>query len=227
MDTQIQPSFIPKKPLNTPTMRKGGTAMGMFVFLICMLVFIAAIVSAGGAFVYQGFLKSSITQKTDTLQKAEAAFDPSAIQDLVRLDSRINNAEALLQKHISSLAIFNFLAGQTLQNVQFTTFTYELQTNNSALVTLGGIADGFSTVALQSDQLGASKILKDVVFSGIVVNPTGKVSFNVKASIDSSLINYAKSLASGGGPSLGNNGAIDASSTPQNQGLPQTNPALR
>src|SRR4051812_35816651 len=119
MDTQVQPSFIPKKPLTGPTSRRGSAAMGTFMFLIALLIFIASLVSAGGAFAYQGFLKTSITQKSDTLQKAEAAFDPATIKDLVRLDSRINNSEALLQKHISSLAIFNFLSQQTLENVQF------------------------------------------------------------------------------------------------------------
>jgi hypothetical protein len=227
MDSQIPSSFIPKKPLNTPTNRKGGTAMGMFIFLISMLVFVASIVSAAGAFAYQGFLTSSLAQKTDTLQKAEAAFDPSAIQDLVRLDSRINNAEALMQKHISALAIFNFLAGQTLVNVQFTTFTYELQPDNSANITLGGLADGFSTVALQSDQLGASKVLKDVVFSGIVVDPTGKVAFNVKATIDSSLINYAKSLTAGAGPTFNADGSSNASTTQTQNGATSAVPGLQ
>ena len=223
MDSQVSPSFIPKKPLNTPATRKGGGAMGMFIFLISALIFVASLVSAGGAFVYRGFLKSSLAQKQDTLQKAEAAFDPSAIQDLVRLDSRINNAEALLQKHVSTLAIFNLLATQTLQNVQFTNFTYELQSNKSANVTLSGVADGFSTVALQSDQLGASKIFKDVVFSGIVVNPTGKVAFSVKASVDAPLLNYAKSLTATAGPALGNDGGVNASTTPA---LPAAPPAL-
>lgn len=194
MDNPLQPSFIPKKPLGGPSVRSGGAAFGMFFVLVATLIFVASIFAAGGAFVFKGFLQSSIASKADTLQKAEAAFDPSTIQDLVRLDSRINNAESLLQKHVTALSIFNFFSQQTLQNVQFTGFTYELQENGVAQVSLTGVADGFATVALQSDQLGASKTLKNVVFSSIVVNATGRVGFNVKADLDPSLLSYAKNL---------------------------------
>jgi hypothetical protein len=217
MDTQVQPSFIPKKPLTGPTSRRGGTAMGTFIVLVAMLIFVASLISAGSAFAYENFLKSSITQKADTLKKAEAAFDPATIQDLVRLDSRINNAQALLGKHISSLAVFSFLSQQTLQNVQFTAFTLELQSDGSANMTLSGLADGFSTVALQSDQFGASKVLRDVVFSNIVVNQAGKVGFNVKAAVDPSLVNYAKAL-SAPAPTIGDaQNQLQAGTTTQAQ----------
>jgi len=202
MDTQVPSSFIPKKPLTTMNPR-GSAAMGTFVFLIALLVFVASLVSAGAAFAYKGFLTTSLAQKADTLQKAEAAFDPSTIQDLERLDSRINNAEALLQKHTTAYAIFDLLAQQTLANVQFTSFSFDFDTNGNPALSLVGQADGFSTIALQSDQLGASKVLKDVVFSGIVVQSNGRVSFNVKANIDPSLISYSKMLAGGTLPSLG------------------------
>jgi hypothetical protein len=194
MDTQVQSSFIPKKSLAGTAARRSGAAMGTFIILIAVLIFIASLVSAGGAFAYQGYLQNSISQKAQTLQTAESAFDPATIQDLTRLDSRINNAEDLLQKHLSMLAIFNFLSQQTLTNVQFTGFTFEEQTDGTANLTLTGLADGFSTVALQSDQFGASKMLKDVVFSNILVNTNSKVGFNVKATVDPSLVNYAKNL---------------------------------
>ncbi len=217
MDNPLQPSFIPKKPLSGPSVRSSGAAFGMFFVLVATLIFVASLFAAGGAFVFKGFLHSSIASKSDTLQKAEAAFDPSTIQDLVRLDARINNAESLLQKHITALSIFNFFAQQTLQNVQFTGFTYELQENGSAQVSLTGISDGFATVALQSDQFGASKVLKNVVFSNIVVNATGRIGFNVKADLDPSLLSYAKNLTAAPVPPP----AAMPNTTPQQQ-MPQT-----
>jgi hypothetical protein len=49
-------------------------------------------------------------------------------------------------------------------------------------------------VALQSDQFGASKVLRDVIFSGITVNDAGRVSFTVNASVDSQLLLYSNNL---------------------------------
>ena len=49
-------------------------------------------------------------------------------------------------------------------------------------------------MALQSDQFAASKVLKDIVFSNIKVEAGGKITFSVKATIDPSLISYAKNL---------------------------------
>ncbi len=229
MDTQVQPSFIPKKPLTGSNMHASGAAFGMFFVLVSILFFIASLCAAGGAFVFKNILQSSIVTKSDTLQKAEAAFDPSTIQDLVRLDSRINNTEALLQKHSTVISVFNFLAQQTLQNVQFTSFSYDLQNTGAASISLNGVADGFATVALQSDQLGASKLLKNVVFSGIVVNGAGQVTFSVRADVDPSLLSYAKNLATSPGgaspspsPSPSNSAPTPAAASTNSaaQGLP-------
>ena len=192
MDSSAPTSFIPKKPL-TPLARNASAMTGNLFVLIGAFLLVVSLLAAGAAFGYQSYLNTSIKQQSDSLQKAQAAFDPSTIQDLSRLDVRINNAESLLQKHVAASAIFGYLATQTLQNVQFTQFTYTLAEDGSADIELVGTAADFATLALQSDQLNASKTLKDVVFSGIAVS-NGKVSFDVKATIDPSLINYAKDL---------------------------------
>ena len=102
----------------------------------------------------------------------------------------------MLNKHIAPSALFSFLSQQTLEKVSFKTFSYAVQTDGSAKITLAGTADSFSTVALQSDQFGSSKVLKDVVFSGIAVATDGSVDFTVSATVDQSLLSYAASLQS-------------------------------
>ncbi|MEI6864157.1 MAG: hypothetical protein WCK46_02190 [Candidatus Adlerbacteria bacterium] len=193
MDSQISASFIPKKPLDSGKPYREGGGFGLF-FFIALFIFIVSLVAAGGVFGYQTLLASSLASKSDSLAKAEGAFDISTIQDLIRMDSRINNAQLLLQNHVAPSAIFNFLGSQTLQAVQFVSLTYNLQGGNSATVVLAGQADSFATVALQSDQFSASKVLKNVVFSDIKVGLVGKVTFNVTATVDPSLINYTKNL---------------------------------
>lgn len=219
-----QPSFIPKKPITTGPVHGSSATLGIFIFFIAMLIFIASLVAAVAAFGYKGYLTSSIASKSNTLQQTEAAFDPSTIQDLMRLDSRMTNVESLLQKHTTTLALFNFLSQETLVNVQFTSFDYELQPDGSGQLTLDGVADSFSTIALQSDQFGASTALKDVVFSDIAVGtPTAggpsSIKFTVKANIDPSLLSYAKSL-SGSAPTLGTASSTTTTPTPAAPTLP-------
>ncbi len=194
MDPQSSASFIPKRPIGT-SRANTSSAFGGLAFALSLLIFIAALVSAGGVFAYQKYLTGSIAQKTGDLQKAEGAFDPSVIQDLVRIDSRIVNSERLLQAHVAPSAIFAFLSAQTLQNAWFSGFSYELQQDGSALLTLNGQAENFSAVALQSDQFSTNNALKNVIFSDFTIDNTGKVIFTVNATVNPLLINYAKNLS--------------------------------
>jgi hypothetical protein len=192
MDPNVQGSFIPKQAM---TAASRGSGVGL-LFLLALLVFVMSVVAAGAAFSYQQYLNGQITGKDADLQRAEGAFDASAIQDLVRLDSRLTQARALLQAHVSPSAIFGFLSTITLQKVQFNSFDLGVNKDGGASLALSGTADSFSTVALQSDQFGASKVLRDVIFSGITVNDaTNKVSFTVNASVDPQLILFSNNLA--------------------------------
>jgi len=194
MDPQTPASFIPKKSLDTSARARNSGALGGLLFLVGVFLFIVSIVAAGATFAYKGYLVKSIADKSASLQKTKEAFDLSAIENLLRIDLRIKQAGTLLQRHVAPSAIFSFLSLQTLQNLQFTSFNYALQDDGSAAVELEGIAAGFATVALQSDQFAASKALKDIVFSDIAVDPQGKVTFTVTATVDPSLINYGKNL---------------------------------
>ena len=213
MDPQVQTSFIPKKSFDTGAV-PGGSAFGLF-FLVALLIFIASLVAAGGSFLYTQYLQSSLAAKAQQLQLAENAFDPSAIADLVRLDSRINQAQTLLNKHTAASAVFAFLSQQTLQNVSWNSFTYTLADDGTAAMVLTGTADSFATVALQSDQFGGNKLLKNVVFSAISISNTGGISFTVNANIDPSLILYSNVIGGSAAPAPSTTTTTQAgSSTP-------------
>lgn len=190
MDPNVQGSFIPKQAL---TAQARGSGMGLF-FLLALLIFVMSLVAAGAAFGYERLLNKTIADKDTDLRRAEGAFDASAIQDLVRMDARLTQARTLLQTHVSPSAIFYFLSTITLERVQFDSFDVIITKEGGGVMTLSGVADSFSTVALQSDQFGASKILRDVIFSGITVSDSGKVTFTVNATVDPSLVLYSNSL---------------------------------
>lgn len=205
MDPQVPASFIPKKPL-TESRSRGG--MGGVLFLLALLIFLSSLVAGGGTFLYLGYLKSAIAAKDESLKRAEGAYDAGVIQDLIRLDGRIAQAKSLMDKHVATSAFFSYLSESTLESVQFTEFAYTLGGDGTADITLIGKGINFSAVALQSDEFGASRVLRDVIFSGITVGARGEVAFAVSATVDSSYLLYRKSLT---GES---SSAIEVSPTP-------------
>lgn len=190
MDPVGQGSFIPKQSLAAAS-RSGG--IGLF-FLLALLMFVMSLIAAGAAFGYQYLLNGNISDKDSSLRKAEGAFNAGTIQDLVRMDSRLTQAKVLLQKHVAPSAILYFLSTITLERVQFLGYEMTLNKEGGASINLNGVADSFSSVALQSDQFGATKVLKDVIVSGISVSENGKVNFSVNATVDPSLILYSRNL---------------------------------
>lgn len=191
MDPSVSGSFIPKKPLTSDARRLGG---GGLLTLLGLLCFVGSIAAAALVFGYHTLLMRNLVQSEQSLERAEGAFDSAVIQDLVRLDQRIDQAKSLLARHVAPSLIFSILAGITLERVQFTSFDYELQSEGGAAIALSGIADSFSVVALQSDAFGASRELRDVVFSDIAVNESGRVTFTVRATVTTPNILYSKSL---------------------------------
>ncbi len=193
MDPQVSASFIPKKPLADT--RGGGGGVYSILFLVSLLIFITSVLSAGGAFMYTRFLNLSLNEKKASLEKSKQAYDLPTIQALVRFDSRINESRRILEKHLTPSAIFTFLSQQTLVKVRFTDFDYTISsTEGSVNIQMTGVADSFSTIALQSDQFGSSKSLRDVVFSNISVGEGSNVSFSVSAKVDPALIFYRNNL---------------------------------
>ncbi|HEV7449023.1 MAG TPA: hypothetical protein VGP13_00580 [Candidatus Paceibacterota bacterium] len=190
MDPSVPTSFIPKKPLVGEARTGGG--MGGLLNLLAILVFVVSLLAAGGAFAYGQYLNGAIADKDASLKKAEGAFDTRSIQDLQRLDSRLTEAETLLANHVAPSGIFTFLSATTLERVQFTSLGLDVAGDGSAKLTMNGIADSFSTLALQSDEFSTAKVLKDVIFSGITTDATGHVVFSVSANVDPTVISYAK-----------------------------------
>jgi hypothetical protein len=180
--------------------------------LLAILIFVASLVAAGAAFAYGQYLDKAIADKDSSLKKAEGAFDTASIVDLSRLDIRLGQARTLLNSHVAPSGMFTFLSATTLERVQFTSLNLDINDDGSAKLLLTGVADSFSSLALQSDQFSAAKVLRDVVFSDITTDASGRVTFSLSASVDPSVLSYAKQ-----------NGATVSAATPDAaQGAAQT-----
>lgn len=187
MAEQFQTSFIPKKSFDVgPAKPKRGAGI---IFTIATLLAIISVVAAGGTFAYERFLESSITRKKEELQKARAAFEPELIRELSHLDTKLKTAKELLSSHLAISGVFDLLEETTLETVRFTDFGYAIEPTGIR-VSLAGVARSFTSVALQSDEFGKSRFIREPVFSGFKLNDRGDVQFNASALIDPAVVSY-------------------------------------
>lgn len=196
MDTQVRTSFIPKKAIvAAPSARRGG-GVGV-LFFIALLVFLASVALAGGSFAYAQYLAQSIQSKSDQLARARAAFEPATIQDLLRLEDRLRYSKQVLDSHVAPSVLFGLLSQHTLSSVSFTKMDYLRTPDGESLINLSGTTNTYSDIALQSDEIGKARALKDALFSGFSVEDSGRVSFDITAKVDPAFLSYRSALAGG------------------------------
>ena len=158
--------------------------------LIAVVIFIVALAGAGGSFFYQSYLSGRITSDEQSLNLTQGQFDPATINQIIRLDSRLNIAGSLLSQHVALSNLFAALESSTIQTVRFTNFTFALDDQNNLTLTMTGEAVGFSDVALQTAAFNKTPYFKNLTVSGLSLEPTGAVSFSVVMTVDQSLLAY-------------------------------------
>lgn len=193
MEPRFQTSFIPKKPLSPDT--RGGThrVIGFFS-LGSLIIFVSVLALSVGVFLYQQFLLQNISSMKRSLDRARAAFEPALIEELKRLDSRIEMAKKLLGVHAAATPIFRLLELNTLQNVRFSDFNYAASGGETVSVTMKGEARSFSALALQADLLASRREIRDPVFSNLTPDKGGLVGFSFFGNIDPRVVLYQSTL---------------------------------
>ncbi len=195
MSVLPQTSFIPKKSL-TPA-PSVASREGMSLFMIgALLFFILAVALSVGIFLYQSLLETQIGTRKGDLDRTKGAFEPSVIQELQRLDKRIEVSKILLGRHIAASTLFDTLQKSTVQSLRFESMTLGSPNEKGDLsILVKGQAKSYSSVAYQSDILGKTKGIKNPVFSDLNLDQRGNVVFNLKALIGSDFLNYKNTLS--------------------------------
>ena len=195
MDIKSHTSFIPKKAFNAANtaLHSKGNSIGI-LFLLTLIIFISAIVFSLGVFLYQQFLIKDIENKSSQLKRARAEFEPTLIQEINRLEKRIQSSRNILRKHKTTSSFFNLLEDLTLVNIQFKNLEYNVDENGRANISMKGKAKSFNSVALQSDIFGKSGSIQEPIFSNLNIDNKGDVEFDFMAFIDSNLILYENTI---------------------------------
>jgi hypothetical protein len=196
MEVKMQTSFIPKKPIVES--RPEGSGVSLFL-LLSIIVFIVSLALAGLVFVYQNNLKNKIADSQKSLKEVRDTYiregTEQTIQDLIRLDDRIEESKNLLAKHIAVTPLFILLQEFTIKNVQFKTMKFTYVDDKNIKLELTGIAKNYDALSKQADSFGDVKLrdkISQPVVSGFTLNNDGTVSFNFSAMVNFDLVSYEK-----------------------------------
>jgi hypothetical protein len=194
MDKEFQTSFIPKKTVIESPKRAGGGGGGIFN-LIAFVIFIASLLSAGGAYFYRQSVSANIEEYKTSLIRARNQFEPGAIRELQILDKRLNAATKILNQHVAVSPIFELLQDITLPTVRYSDFSYVIDDAKSKVdIKMKGEAKDYNFIALQADLFSDNKFIKNPIFSDFVLDQTSNIDFNLTFSVDKSLISYESFL---------------------------------
>ncbi|TSC71690.1 MAG: hypothetical protein G01um101448_1108 [Parcubacteria group bacterium Gr01-1014_48] len=193
MDSPFKSSFIPKRSLEEQLPRRKSRTIG-FLTLFVVIIFLTAVGFAGGVLLYQSYIKKDIANMHDELIRARQSLNPTRIEELRRLDTRIREARNRLDAHTAPTLLFKLLEANTLQNVRYRSFEYETLEDGVVHVVIDGQARNFSAVALQSDQLSEDKNILNPIFNDLNPNEEGFVDFTVDGSVAPDFIDYGNSL---------------------------------
>src|SRR3989344_2394097 len=190
MEPAGQPSFIPHDAGESKAARRSSE--GGLWDLLLMLGIVALAVScalAAGVFLYQQYLKTSINRSLDRLREAREQFDPSLVNQLTRLDNRMQSADDLLATHLAPSAFFSVLDQITAQTVPYQGLEMEVNDPRRITLKMSGVARSVNSIAFQADLLRKSGVFTSPIFSNLDRQKDG-VHFALNAFIDATKINF-------------------------------------
>jgi hypothetical protein len=193
-ETKYTTSFIPKKPVSMPKadmVRRSGpgliTTISFFIFLLSLL----GVVLVYG-WTYQ--LNTNITKQISDLKAYKDSFDENTIKEATILNDKIIAVNDILNNHKAPSNLFDVLERTILETVKLNTLSYQSTEDGSINISGSGLARGFESVVLQSDEFGLTRNFKDVIFSGVQTSDRG-VSFSMTASLDPQIVLYRKNFS--------------------------------
>lgn len=199
MEQTFQTSFIPKKPIVEGDRPKMESKPVGFFTIFAIFIFFTVLIIGGGMYFYQKTLEEKLVALTIDQKKADERFEESKKKELQLFDRRLDVANQVLNKHIAVSPVFNALSKITMKEVRFTKFSYELGTdkNSNIKIKLSGETKRYVDVALQADLFSQEKNFIDPVFSNMIPNEKGNITFETEFFVDPSFVDYKTVLKSG------------------------------
>lgn len=198
MESNIKSSFIPGDAgqLGRSTknaISNGGGGLFDITALLATVLLVTSLALGVGVFLYVQLLQSSLSSKREQLVRAQEAFEPTLIQELTRLDDRMQAAQEILNKHRAPSLMFDFLEEITLGTVSYKNFSFTADSDVPE-IKMQGVAQSVNSIALQADLLGKHTGVSSPIFSNITRDTDG-VRFDLVATIIPASIRYINTLS--------------------------------
>lgn len=191
METKFQSTFIPRGPMapvSAATLQRNSKRSGFFG-IIAFLIFTAAVLGSIGTYGYEKFLISRIAKMGQELEAARQSLEADALREVMRLNTRIESTQKIVDSHTAMSALFDFLEVNTVKTVRFNNFSYQ-HNGGSIKMNLKGEARGYTALALQSELFNKSKYIKNPNFTDLQLDQKGNVTFSFTADLDNAIISY-------------------------------------
>lgn len=199
MNPDIPTSFIPKRPVTTEVVpaKAHSRAVGL-LSIVTVTLLLATGAAFGAVYLYSQRLASQKVVLQTQINEARNSIGTDFLNDMKRLNARIDGVKSLVNTHIVVSPIFAALEQTTLRSIQFKNFTYTFTTdpatkNQVVQATLSGTAKTYAAIALQSDAFAQNKLIKNPVFSSLTVDDkTGLVGFKLVFTVAAADLSYEK-----------------------------------
>lgn len=173
---------IPKPP-KLLSRKKGA---GLFL-TISVLMLVISFAIFGGAFFYKQYLQRQRTAVAASLERLEADFEPSLLMELNRVSQLLSTAKLLLQSHVSTSRIFQFIEDNVFNGIRFSSFSFDAEKMS---LRMNGEAGSYTVLAGQAAAFEESRFVESVSLSNLSLQPNGDVGFAVSIRFKSPILNY-------------------------------------
>jgi hypothetical protein len=188
MAADFQSSFIPKGPV-VQQQAFSKKKLGLSGVLV-ILTLVVSLLGAGGVYAYKSILNTDIQNLETQLVEAEKNLDTKSINEMAQFEKKTKVIDDIIKKHQVISNFLTTLSSSTVSTIQFTEFSYANIKEDELSVSLHGKAADYSSVALQENVFYQNKYFKTIDFSGLTLADDGKVSFDVKMSVDPQISVY-------------------------------------
>ena len=195
MDKEFKTTFIPKKNLSgvKPQESKSTKARRSLFGILAFLLFVTAVVSTIGVYLYKARLAAVLNSRIDSINRAEKAFEPAVILDLKKLDIRLRAGTDLLNRHIAISDFLESLGESTLPEISFNDFSFSYDPESSE-VSMSGEARGYLQIAQQSDIFEANDYIQNHIFSDFTATDTDRVTFSLQFTLNPALLTFGRTV---------------------------------
>lgn len=195
MDKEFKTTFIPKKNLANvkKTESKSKKTTRSLLGILALLLFITAVVSTAGVFLYKIQIAAVVNSRIDSINRAEKAFEPAAIIELNKLDTRLRAGTELLAQHVAISDFLISLGESTLPEISFSDLSFNYSPEGSDIL-MNGEAQGYLQIAQQSDIFVDNNYIQNAIFSDFSITDTGRVTFSLQFTLNPELIAFGRTV---------------------------------